>query len=196
MVNGLTQQLNDTMPLVVCGPGRNRDRVLADLKEAGHQRPMMSVGTTMGGRSAANEVLRNGLAGELLAQHRMVQEIRLLEEAWQRISTGGAVAYGRADIHRATEEGAVETLLIGADVLREESGVDGLPAWRAVAERVEVFSGKVVQAHLTTTRVSNWWVRRCGCTAPICDVRPMMNIRFRQLGEDVRTDLQGKRWLL
>lgn len=24
----------------------------------------------------------------------------------------------------------------------------------------------------------------------------MMNIRFRQLGEDVRTDLQGKRWLL
>ena len=24
----------------------------------------------------------------------------------------------------------------------------------------------------------------------------MMNIRFRQLGEDVRADLQGKRWLL
>jgi len=148
VVNGLTQQLNDTMPLVVCGPGRNRDRVLADLKEAGHQRPMMSVGTTMGGRGAANEVLRNGLAGELLAQHRMVQEIGLLEEAWQRISTGGAVAYGRADIHRATEEGAVETLLIGADVLREDSGVDGLPPWRAVAERVEVFSGKVVQCSL------------------------------------------------
>ena len=122
--------------------------LLADLKPAGHHRPLMSVGTTMGGRGAANEVLRNGLAGELLAQHRMVQEIGLLEEAWQRISTGGAVAYGRADIHRATEEGAVETLLIGADVLREDSRVDGLPAWRAVAERVEVFSGKVVQCSL------------------------------------------------
>ena len=24
----------------------------------------------------------------------------------------------------------------------------------------------------------------------------MMNIRFRELSEDVRTDLQGKRWLL
>ena len=147
-VNGLTQQLSETMPLVVCGPGRNRDRVLADLKEAGHQRPMMSVGTTMGGRGAANEVLREGLAGEMLAQHRMVQEIGLLEEAWQRISTGGAVAYGRADIHRATDEGAVETLLIGADVLRASSETNGLPSWTTLAEKVEAFSGKVVQCSL------------------------------------------------
>jgi protein pelota len=148
VVNGLSQQLNETMPLVLCGPGRNRDRVLADLNEAGHNRPMLSVGTTMGGRSAANEVLREGLAGEMLAQHRMVQEIGLLEEAWQRISTGGAVAYGRADIRRATEEGAVETLLIGADILREDSEGKGLPSWTALAEKVEAFSGKVVQCSL------------------------------------------------
>ena len=121
--------------------------MMADLKAAGHQRPMMSIGTSMGGRGAANEVLRDGLAGDMLAQHRMVQEISLLEEAWQRISTNGAVAYGMADIQRATEEGAVETLLIGADVLR---GVDGndASAWTNIATKVETFSGTVLQCSL------------------------------------------------
>ena len=94
IVDGLTKQLNETMPLVLCGPGKNRDRMLADLKSAGHRRPMMSIGTSMGGRGGANEVLRDGLAGEMLSEHRMVQEISHLEEAWRRISTNGAVAYG------------------------------------------------------------------------------------------------------
>ena len=121
--------------------------MLADLKEAGHARPMMSVGTSMGGRGAANEVLRDGLAGNMLADHRMVQEISLLEEAWQRIATNGAVAYGKADVQRATEEGAVETLLIGADVLREEEH-QGQMSWATVAQTVEKFSGKVIQCSL------------------------------------------------
>ena len=145
IVDGLTQQLDAAMPLVLCGPGRNRDRMLADLKEAGHTRPMMSVGTSMGGRGAANEVLREGLAGNMLSEHRMVQEISLLEEAWERIATNGPVAYGRADIQRATEEGAVETLLIGADVLREDESSEGQRSWARLAETVEKFSGKVIQ---------------------------------------------------
>ena len=116
--------------------------MLADLKSAGHVRPMMSVGTSMGGRGAANEVMRDGLAGTMLAEHRMVQEISLLEEAWQRISTNGAVAYGRTEIEQATQEGAVDTLLIGADVLR---GADEGSSWTAIAEAVEKFSGTVVQ---------------------------------------------------
>ena len=144
IVDGLTKQLNETMPLVLCGPGKNRDRMLADLKAAGHQRPMMSIGTSMGGRGGANEVLRDGLAGELLSQHRMVQEISYLEEAWRRISTNGAVAYGHQEIAQAIEEGAVETLLIGADVLREE--IDSQrPSWTTIAQQVEAFSGTVVQ---------------------------------------------------
>ena len=144
VVDGLTQQLDEQMPLVLCGPGKNRDRMQEDLKAAGHTRSMMSVGTSMGGRGAANEVLREGLAGQLLAEHRMVQEITLLEEAWQRISTNGAVAYGREAVEQAVNEGAVQTLLIGADVLRDKA-VEGGNPWTSIAEAVEQFSGKVVQ---------------------------------------------------
>lgn len=145
IVDGLSQQLDETMPLVLCGPGRNRDRMLEDLRGAGHRRPMMSVATSMGGRGAANEVLRDGLAGELLAQHRMVQEVNLLEEAWVRISTNGAVAYGTDALKKAVQEGAVERLLILADLLRDESSsCDGTP-WNTLVEQITAFGGEVIQ---------------------------------------------------
>jgi protein pelota len=145
IVDGLTQQLDEMMPLVLCGPGRNRDRMLEDLRGAGHRRPMLSVATSMGGRGAANEVLRDGLAGELLAQHRMVQEVTLLEEAWVRISTNGAVAYGGEAIKKAVHEGAVERLLILADLLRDDSSTcDGSP-WSDLVEQITSFGGEIIQ---------------------------------------------------
>lgn len=145
IVDGLTQQLDEMMPLVLCGPGRNRDRMLEDLRGAGHRRPMLSVATSMGGRGAANEVLRDGLAGELLAQHRMVQEVTLLEEAWVRISTNGAVAYGGEAIKKAVQEGAVERLLILADLLRDDTSTcDGSP-WSDLVEQITSFGGEIIQ---------------------------------------------------
>ena len=145
VIDGLTQQLDPDMPMVICGPGKNRDNMLADLKAAGHRRQMVSIATSMGGRGAANEVLREGLAGQLLSHHHMVQEIGLLEEAWKRMSTNGAVAYGDAVIKKAANEGAVETLLISADVLRDEDLTCEGESWTAIAATVENFSGAVVQ---------------------------------------------------
>ena len=114
----------------------------------------MSIGTSMGGRGAANEVLREGLAGDMLAQHRMVQEISLLEEAWQRISTNGAVAYGMADIQRATEEGAVETLSsvpMSCEALTEVMHQRG----RTSPQKWRPFQGPSCSVPLTTMRVNN-----------------------------------------
>lgn len=145
IVDGLTQQLDEAMPLVLCGPGRNRDRMLEDLRGAGHRRAMLSVATSMGGRGAANEVLRDGLAGELLAQHRMVQEVTLLEEAWVRISTNGAVAYGSESLKKAVQEGAVERLLILADLLRDDSSSCGGMSWSTLVEQIISFGGEIIQ---------------------------------------------------
>ena len=80
----------------------------------------------MGGRGAANEVIREGLAGDFLSNHTMVRETALLEEAYKRISTNGAVAYGREMIEKALSEGAIETLLVNADLLRSEDWEDSI----------------------------------------------------------------------
>ena len=55
------------------------------------------------------------------------------------------MADGREDIQQAIEEGAVDTLLIGADVRREEEAPEGQVAWSTLAQTVEKFSGKVIQ---------------------------------------------------
>ena len=145
VVSGLTQQLAEDLPLVICGPGHNRDRMMADLKAAGHKRTMVSIATSMGGRSAANEVLREGLAGSLLSEHQMVKEITLLEEAWKRISTNGAVAYGSMDLIKAINEGAIDTLLISADLLRDETARINGKSWEQWVSKLKRLGGTLVQ---------------------------------------------------
>ena len=51
--------------------------------------------TSIGGRAAANEVLSEGLADTLLGEHAIVEQVRAIEEALRRISTDGAVTYGK-----------------------------------------------------------------------------------------------------
>ena len=124
----IAKEANDSIkegtPIVICGPGHSRERLA----------PMINgtkklIATSMGGRGAANEVISEGLAGDVLSEHAVVKETAMLEEAWKRISTDGPVAYGRESIVKALDEGAIETLLVSADLLREadwESIVNGL----------------------------------------------------------------------
>ena len=96
--------------------------------------PTKLVATSMEEEALLTEVISEGLAGDVLAEHAVVQETALLEEAWTRISTNGPVAYGAEMINKALEEGAIETLLISADLVREEkwesmvSGLDEIGA--------------------------------------------------------------------
>jgi protein pelota len=46
--------------------------------------------------------------------------MQLLEEVWKRISSNGAVAYGEQALLQAMAEGAIETLLVAVDLLRDE----------------------------------------------------------------------------
>ena len=133
----------DEMPLVLCGPGMARDVFEKNLRDLGAQNKMVNASTTIGGRSAANEVLSEGLADSLLGEHALVEQVRAIEEGLRRISTDGSVTYGMGPVADAAGQGAVETLVIEAGLLRSE---DGASEWAAVAREVEGSSGKVIQA--------------------------------------------------
>ena len=92
----------------------------------------------MGGRSAANEVISEGLAGEILSEHSIVKETKLLEEAWMRVSTNGAVSFGKNMIQKSLEEGAIETLLITADLVRSSE-------WEQIIQGLTEIGAKLVQ---------------------------------------------------
>jgi protein pelota len=135
----------DHMPLVICGPGMAREQFEAHLRGQGAQNQILNTATSIGGRSAANEVLAEGLADSVLGEHSLIQQVRAIEEGLKRISTGGAVSYGPAAIAEAAEQGAVETLIIEASMLR--SGEDeARERWERTAASVEGSGGSIIQA--------------------------------------------------
>ena len=145
VIDALLDTLGPETPLVVCGPGHAREYLLADLKKLGETRMMKSVATSMAGRAGANEVLRDGLAGELLSEHAISREIELIEKAWELLSTNGAVAYGEVTLQKAMSEGAIETLLISADILRDEEKMIGSETWLKWVEGLSDIGAELVQ---------------------------------------------------
>jgi protein pelota len=105
------------------------------------------VATSIGGRPGVNEVLNEGLGGELLAEHSLVNEVRLLGECWRRLATDGAVAYGKEELQRAKEEGAIETMLISAETLRSEDSINGA-SWEEWVIDLPDTGAKLVQCSL------------------------------------------------
>ena len=108
------------LPMILCGPGHAREKLKSVILEVDMNRNLRSIGTSMAGRAGANEVIREGLANDFLENHAIHKEIQLLEEVWTRISSNGAVAYGEQSLVRAMAEGAIETLLVAVDLLRDE----------------------------------------------------------------------------
>ena len=56
------------MPVVICGPGMAREQFETHLKATGAGHRILNVATSIGGRSAANEVMREGTADAMLGE--------------------------------------------------------------------------------------------------------------------------------
>ena len=136
---------SDELPMILCGPGHARESLKAVILEMEPKRNLRLIATSMAGRSGANEVIREGLANEFLEDHAIHKEIQLLEEVWKRISTNGAVAYGEQELVRAMSEGAIDSLLVAVDLLRDEqTKLDGIPLKEWVDGLADI-GGKLIQ---------------------------------------------------
>ena len=135
-----SKAISSDMPIVICGPGMAREQFENYLKATGEGHRIVNVATSIGGRSAANEVMREGAADAVLGEFAMAKQSKLVEEGLKRISTRGAVAYGRAELGSAVEQGSIETLVIEASLLRSDS------FWADAASSVRANGGNVVQA--------------------------------------------------
>ncbi|HJM18274.1 MAG TPA: hypothetical protein QF703_01940 [Candidatus Thalassarchaeaceae archaeon] len=135
-----------SVPLIICGPGLARERFERDLLESGYEGKILNVATSIGGRSAANEVLTDGLADDILGSIALIKQVRGIEEGLKRVATEGAVAYGLSAITEASGQGAIETLIIDASKLRS-IGCDSAK-WDSIANEVMGSGGEVVQASI------------------------------------------------
>lgn len=145
VIKAVNATLSDTTPLLFCGPGHARELLMNDMKESGSTRFVKSIATVMAGRAGANEMIREGLAGDLLSEYAISHETMLLDEAWKRLSTNGAVAYGQKALEKALAEGAIETFLITADLLRDGTKRIGGVSWAKWVEGLSAIGAEMVQ---------------------------------------------------
>jgi protein pelota len=128
----VVEQLKHAVPeeasIVIAGPGFTKEDFVKYFQET---EPAMASkalieDTSMIGMSGFQEVLRRGAVDRIMQESRIARESALMEDLIREISMDGKAAYGLADVKNALNYGAVETLLVADETLREgrEKGED------------------------------------------------------------------------
>ena len=117
---------------VIAGPGFIMDDFIrfASQQNKGFADRCVVENTTSVGISGFQEVLRRGAIDRLVKDAHLVTEARLMEALMKEIAVDGKAAYGMGEVKRAEEWGAIDTLLIADETLRQEreknAGIDVL----------------------------------------------------------------------
>ena len=135
------------IPLIICGPGMARDiflkKILRNLGKLKNE--ILNSPTSIGGRSAANQILADGLADSIIGKNALISQIRVIEEGLRRISTDGNVCYGQAQILEAAKQGAIEKIVILASILRSDNSEMNL-IWSNIIDDIKISKGEVIQS--------------------------------------------------
>ena len=107
-------------PLVLLGPGFEKEVFADSLKAAGMKNRVFVYHTGQNGMQGVNELMKKGMGADLLRESRVGVEMEAVEKLMEGIGTNGLATYGNAEVAQAAEAGAVETLLILDTRLREE----------------------------------------------------------------------------
>ncbi|AGK61598.1 cell division protein pelota [Archaeoglobus sulfaticallidus PM70-1] len=128
---------------VVAGPGFTKDDFLKFLKDREPEiaKVMVKADASSIGVRGFIEVLRRGVIDRIVGELRLSLEAEYMERLLAEISRDGKAVYGKDEVEKAMNYGAVEVLLIVDDYMlkeRENWDVDGL------MRAVEDSGGKVV----------------------------------------------------
>ncbi|AKB35178.1 putative cell division protein [Methanosarcina siciliae C2J] len=144
IVDQLRHAVPEDASIVIAGPGFTKEDFLKYFHETEPEiaSKALTEDTSMIGMSGFQEVLRRGAVDRIMQESRIARESSLMEDLLREISMDGKAAYGFADVKNALNYGAVETLLIADETLREgrEKGED----IDKVLMKVEQAQGKVV----------------------------------------------------
>ncbi|WP_144900831.1 mRNA surveillance protein pelota [Halobellus captivus] len=117
----------DVDAIILAGPGFTkqdaRDYIAENHPEVADL--LTVVDTASVGDRGVHEVLKRGAVDEVQTQTRISREAELLDDLMEGIATGEKVSYGIDEVAEAAEFGAVETLLVVDDRLRQERQGDG-----------------------------------------------------------------------
>lgn len=117
----------DVDAIILAGPGFTKQDAYEYIEENTQElAALITVVDTSGvGDRGVHEVLKRGAVEDVQAETRIAREAELIDDLTRRIAEGAKAAYGIGGVEEASEFGAVETLLITDERLREERAGSG-----------------------------------------------------------------------
>ncbi len=117
----------DVEAVILAGPGFTKQDAYDYIQEENPDlaAKVTTVDTSAAGGRGVHEVLKRGAVDEVQQETRIAEESEAIDELMERIAQDGAAAYGIEAVEQATDYGAVETLLILDERLRQERAGEG-----------------------------------------------------------------------
>lgn len=117
----------DVDAIILAGPGFTKQDAYNYIEENTQDvaELITMVDTSGVGDRGVHEVLKRGAVEDVQAETRIAREAELIDELTRRMAEGAKAAYGIEEVAEAAEFGAIETLLITDERLREERAGSG-----------------------------------------------------------------------
>lgn len=132
------------MPLVLLGPGFEKETLAEDLKRADPEmfRKIYVYHTGQCGMCGINELMKAGMGADVLRESSVGCELEAVEQLMTEIARNGNATYGNQQVLDAALAGAVEKLLILDSKVREQDLDDVVRAVESQKGSVIVVSGQ------------------------------------------------------
>ncbi|MBI4014992.1 MAG: mRNA surveillance protein pelota [Candidatus Aenigmarchaeota archaeon] len=104
--------------VIVAGPGFAKEKVMALLRDTETAKRAVMDSVSCAGEAGIQEVLRRGIVERVAKDSEASEQSKLVEEFFTAIARGKA-AYGKEEVKKAVEMGAVATLLVSEDVIHD-----------------------------------------------------------------------------
>ncbi|WP_435333132.1 mRNA surveillance protein pelota [Haloarchaeobius sp. TZWWS8] len=117
----------DVDAIILAGPGFTKQDAYKYIEDKHPQvaELVTVVDTASVGDRGVHEVLKRGAVEDVQRETRIAEEAEYIDELTTRIAQGHEAAYGPDEVQKAADYGAIETLLVLDEKLREERGPDG-----------------------------------------------------------------------
>ncbi len=109
--------------IVIAGPGFGKNNFYKYLEQNHPDISKIAIleSTGAGGRAGIREVLQKGLLEDMAIEGRIAQEMRVMTDFLQEIGkSSNLVTYGKKEVKKAAQAGAVKQLLVIDHLVREE----------------------------------------------------------------------------
>jgi protein pelota len=117
----------DVSAIILAGPGFTKQDTLEYIEDEAPEvtEKIQTVDTASVGDRGVHEVLKRGAVDRVQTETRISKEAELIDELMTQIGEGAKAAYGIDEVMKAADYGAVETLLLLDERLREERAGEG-----------------------------------------------------------------------